>query len=98
MFLIDMCFRSPDAITPELRASHRAHLAPEYTKGNLIVGGRKSERTGGFILSRHASREDVKHLIDRDPLVLAGLATVTIAEFEPVMAADAHSDLLKSPD
>ena len=98
MYLIDMHFHAPGAITPELSARHRDHLAAEYATGDLIFGGRKIPRTGGLIFSRHDSLDQVRRLMESDPLVLADLATFTVTEFETVMATEAYSDLLPTTD
>lgn len=67
--------------------AHRQYLAAQYERGDLLLGGRKIPRTGGIILSRQASREEVDDLFRNDPLVVAGAATFDIIEFEPVMYA-----------
>ncbi|QKG72117.1 YciI family protein [Erythrobacter mangrovi] len=94
MFLIDVEFTEADLITQTLTAQHREYLADEYKKGNLMFGGRKSPRTGGILLSQHKTRLEVEALLQNDPFVQAGAACYSITEFEPVMAADAYSDIL----
>jgi uncharacterized protein YciI len=85
MFLVDMQFLRPlDEIDQHI-AAHREHLAQHYAKGTLLMGGRKVPRSGGIILSRHASRDEVLAVFEADPLVLAGVASYSVIEFQPVM-------------
>ncbi|MES0862564.1 YciI family protein [Ruegeria sp. SCPT10] len=94
MFLVDMTFTDPNSIPPEKTAAHRDHMVDEYAKGNLMFGGPKSPRTGGFILSTHRDQTDLLALLQKDPLVVAGLAQFEITEFKPVMAAQTYAEVL----
>lgn len=85
MFLVDMQFLRPlEDIDPHITA-HRKHLARHYATGTLLLGGRKVPRSGGLILSRHASLSEVQAVFDLDPLVQMGAASYTVTEFQPVM-------------
>lgn len=94
MFLIDLTFTQPlDAVDKCVQA-HREYLASFYASGELLFGGRKQPRTGGIILSRHGSRDEVTAVFDADPLVKANLACYSVTEFEPVMRARELEGLL----
>ncbi len=85
MFLVDMQFLRPlDEIDQHI-AAHREYLAQQYANGQLLLGGRKVPRTGGILLSRHASLSEVRAVFDADPLVQIGAASYSVIEFQPVM-------------
>jgi len=94
MFLVDMNFSQIEKITPELTDQHRAHLAKEYNNGNLVFGGRKVPRTGGIILSRHETKDQLEQVLQSDPFIKSGLINYSITQFEPVMASTAFQSLL----
>lgn len=94
MFLVDMQFQDLAKITPELTAQHRSYLQQQYQSGQLLFGGRKVPRTGGLLISRHASAAELQQVLEADPFRLSGAVSYTITEFVPVMAADEYANLL----
>ncbi|AVX04367.1 hypothetical protein MXMO3_01842 [Maritalea myrionectae] len=95
MFLIDFHFNDLDALTPERTAAHRKHLGAAYEQGDLMFGGPKVPRTGGIILSTHATEAALRTLLDTDPLVQAKLASYTLTEFTPILASPAQSHVIQ---
>ncbi len=87
MFLIDLSFTAPLDIVDQHVAAHRQYLAGFYEQGVLLLGGRKTPRTGGLILARLGTRAEVEQLFNADPLIQAKVASYTVIEFEPVMFA-----------
>ncbi|WP_374354618.1 YciI family protein [Chitinimonas sp.] len=85
MFLIEMDFTAPLDMVDKYIVAHREYLSGHYAQGQLFFGGRKVPRTGGIIISKHQSREEVERIFSFDPLVLASLASYTVKEFDPVM-------------
>ena len=85
MFLVDMTFVKPLPVVDQYVTAHRDYLSAFYNEGVLLLGGRKNPRTGGVILSRHATLKEVEDVFNADPLVLADVARFSITEFEPVM-------------
>ncbi|MBV1774600.1 GTP cyclohydrolase [Burkholderiaceae bacterium DAT-1] len=94
MFLVNFEFTSSLEQVDLFVSAHRAHLSKFYDSGELLLGGRKVPRTGGIILSRHHSIEDVKRVFDTDPMVCAGVAKYSLIEFQPVMMAEALTGLI----
>lgn len=87
MFLVDLTFIEPLVVVDKHVAAHREYLSSYYEQGVFVLGGRKRPRTGGIILCRLASREELEAILDSDPLVVANAATYEVIEFEPVMRA-----------
>lgn len=73
--------------------AHVAYLNREYEKGNFIASGRKVPRTGGVILSKLTSKEELKRVLDEDPFKKAHLATYEIVEFVPSMTSKEYENL-----
>ncbi|MDM4764753.1 YciI family protein [Pelomonas sp. SE-A7] len=94
MFLVDLTFVKPLELVDLQVQAHREYLQGFYERGDLLLGGRKQPRTGGIILSRQATLEDVKAVFDADPMVAGGLAEYAVTEFLPVMKAKALENLV----
>lgn len=87
LFVIDLHYVVPlDQIDPYL-SGHRQFLEDNYAKGNFLASGAKVPRTGGVILAVAGSIAEVEDIVQLDPFHSAGIATYTITEFEPRMAA-----------
>ncbi len=94
MFLVDMTFNDFKKITPELTAQHRQYLTEQYHSNQLMFGGRKVPRTGGILISRHPSKDELIRVLNLDPFIQSGAVSYTITEFVPVMAAQAYMHLV----
>jgi len=94
MYLVDMNFNDVEKITAELVSAHRAHIQEEYLSGKFMFGGRKEPRTGGILLSQHASQHELQQVLDSDPYIKSGLVAYSIIEFVPVMASKEYERLL----
>ncbi len=94
MFLVDMTFTDISKVTPEVTELHKAYLAKEYASNNLLFGGRKVPRTGGILISQHASKEELLHVLEHDPFVQTGVMEYTITEFSPMMASQPYQHIL----
>ena len=86
MYLVDMTFTDMTKITPELTDKHKNYLEGEYKSNNLLFGGRKVPRTGGILISQHASKRELEQVLNSDPFIKSGAVTYSITEFIPVMA------------
>ncbi|MDK2126530.1 YciI family protein [Parachitinimonas caeni] len=94
MFLVDLEFIRPLDEVDQHVAAHRDYLKDFYENGSLFMGGRKIPRSGGIILSRHTTRQEVESVFNADPLVLARVAKYSVTEFQPVMMTEALKELI----
>ena len=94
MFLVDMVFSDINKITPELTNKHKCYLEQEYQSNDLMFGGRKVPRTGGILISQHASEEALRLVLESDPFVSSGAVTYSITEFIPVMASKEYEKIV----
>jgi uncharacterized protein YciI len=98
MFLVDMNFLDMDKITVELTHQHKTYLEREYQSNNLLFGGRKVPRTGGVLISQHATEQELRQILDSDPFIKSGAVSYSITEFIPVMASKDYTQLLGLAD
>ena len=62
MYLVDITFTDMEKITPELTDKHKNYLEQEYKLNKLMFGGRKVPRTGGILISQHASERELEQV------------------------------------
>jgi len=87
MFIINLTYtKSIETIEKEL-ANHSKFLDKYYSLGLLICSGRKQPRTGGMIISRSTSREEVEKMISEDPFYKNQLAEYELIELIPTKYA-----------
>ncbi len=83
-FVITITFTAPfekiEAIVPE----HRAFLQTGYDRGWLLMSGPMNPRTGGIVIARAPSIEDIQAFFRQDPYALHHVATHSCSEFVPV--------------
>jgi uncharacterized protein YciI len=56
-------------------------LQKNYDRGNFIVSGRRNPRTGGIIVARAGSEEEVRKIIREDPFYINRVAEYEIIPF-----------------
>lgn len=91
-FVIEVTYAAPLLAIDELLAAHRAHLEQGYRTGMLLLSGPQVPRTGGVILARAKSLEELQTFIDADPFSTRGVAKYRVVEFQPTK----HQDWMKA--
>ncbi|MGH3867668.1 MAG: YciI family protein [Pseudonocardiaceae bacterium] len=81
MFIISLTYVAPLERLDELMPEHVAFLDRYYAEGTFLVSGRKVPRTGGVILARGGSREEIVKIIENDPFRREGVAEYDVIEF-----------------
>jgi uncharacterized protein YciI len=73
---------------PEMIAAtvgeHRAFLQTGYDRGWLLLSGPQVPKTGGMIVCRAPSLEELHAFFANDPYQIKALAEYRFTEFEPV--------------
>jgi len=85
--------RPVDEIDAQMQA-HVAWLRKGYEDGVFLASGRRVPRTGGVILAKGDSLEEVEARLSEDPFQRLGLAKVEIIPFQASMAAGALKGIL----
>jgi uncharacterized protein YciI len=81
MFVIELSYTAPLSEIDAAMKEHVAFLEQGYAAGLFLVSGRKIPRDGGIILALGPDRAQVEALMQHDPFVAGGLATVRVIEF-----------------
>ncbi|GIP21920.1 YciI family protein [Paenibacillus sp. J22TS3] len=81
MFIINLTYRQPLEAVNQYLGEHGQFLDRHYRAGRFIFSGRKVPRTGGIILAKAASREELEGILKEDPFHQQGLAEYDITEF-----------------
>ena len=86
-FVISLRYIEPLSDIDAAMRAHVAFLEVQRKAGRFIAWGRKVPRTGGIILARGESREEIERIMGDDPFVARKLAEVDVTEFAPKPAA-----------
>ena len=93
MYIVDLTYvKSMETVDFHLEA-HVAYLEQQYASGVFLASGRKVPRTGGVILARCGSEEELQAVLDKDPFRQNGVARYTVTEFVPSMTAEGLESL-----
>jgi uncharacterized protein YciI len=87
MFIIVLRYIKPMEEIDKVLAAHREFLKSNYQKGIFLLSGRQVPRTGGVILAKAKSRQELEAIAKQDPFYLAGVSTFEIIEFIATMSA-----------
>lgn len=83
MFIVFVHYiRSLEELEAHL-ADHRRFLDEQYAAGHFLASGPRVPRTGGIVLARTATREELELVLAADPFRTAGVAEYEILEFTP---------------
>ncbi|MGN6388929.1 MAG: YciI family protein [Burkholderiaceae bacterium] len=83
LYLILLRYRVAMAEVDRHLDAHRAFLHRHYALGHFLLSGRREPRTGGVILARGASPDEVAGWIEEDPFRQAGVADYDIIAWQP---------------
>lgn len=75
----------------EYRAQHLQYLEQKRNEGKIIANGRFADGTGGLVIYRVDSIEEVEQLAKQDPYVIQGARGCEIHEWD----MDSDSALLR---
>ena len=93
MFIISLTYKYPLTEVDKHLEAHVAYLQQQYADGYFIASGRKIPRTGGLIIAKAASREELEAILAKDPFAKADLADYDITEFTASMVAAGFENL-----
>jgi uncharacterized protein YciI len=85
-FVVEITYRVPAEELGEATAQHREYLQAGYQAGTLLFSGPQVPRTGGIVVARAETAEEIESFFGRDPYRVRGLADYRFVEFNPVFA------------
>ena len=86
MFVISITYIKPLSEIDRFLDEHIEYLKRQYSNGVFIVSGKKKPRTGGIIIAKSSSLEQLQTIIEQDPFYREKIASYDIVEFIPSMA------------
>lgn len=86
-FMIEITYRIPVEEIGARVDLHRAYVQEGFDRGLLLISGPMNPRTGGIVIARASSLEEITAFFAQDPYALQGLADYRFVEFVPVKFA-----------
>jgi uncharacterized protein YciI len=83
-FIIEITYLVPFEQLGATVAEHRAFLQTGYDLGLLLFSGPQNPKTGGIVVARAKSSEEIQAFFAKDPYALSGKGKHRFVEFEPV--------------
>ena len=84
-FVILINYTAPADVVDSIRSEHREFLKGGYQKGILLMSGPFTPPTGGAVVARAESEDDIRAFFSKDPYAIQSAATHQIIEFDPVL-------------
>jgi uncharacterized protein YciI len=88
-FMIEVTYKIPIEEIGERINLHRAYLQKGYDSGLLLMSGPMNPKTGGIVIAKAASQEEITAFFAQDPYRLLDLAEYRFVEFTPVKFTEA---------
>lgn len=88
MFIAIITYKKPVEEVNRFLGPHCDFLSAYISIGNIIAAGPQNPASGGVILLKADSCEEVDDIISRDPWNVRGLVDYQIVEFIPTMIGD----------
>jgi len=95
MFIINLTYKGDLEQVDKFLDAHIEFLDKEYEMGNFLASGRKVPRTGGIILSKVASKSDLRKILENDPFKKNDIADYELIEFIPSKTSTALKFLMQ---
>jgi uncharacterized protein YciI len=94
MFVVLLTYVKPLEEVDRHMKAHMVFLKTCYSAKIFVASGRRIPRTGGVILARSVSKEELNEVMGRDPFVREGVATFELIEFKTSQVGDDFKALL----
>jgi len=86
-FIVEIIYSAPYEQVATVTPKHREFLQQGYDKGWLLMSGPQNPKTGGIVVCRAPSLEEIQAFFKNDPYFLAKMTEYRFIEFEPVKRA-----------
>ena len=98
MYLILLTYKAPIEDVERVTPAHREFLDRGYRAEKLLLSGPKVPRTGGVIIARANTREEVDQLIQEDPFYREKIADYEVVEFRAIKFHPTLSSLVQAKE
>lgn len=86
-FMIEITYTAPIEKIDETLKFHREFLQTGYNQNLLLLSGPQNPRSGGIIIARAKTLNEIKDFFKNDPYQQRGQAEYRFVEFSPVKHA-----------
>lgn len=97
LYIVTINYIAPIEDIDKVLIPHREFLDQHYASGRFLASGPRIPRSGGIILARSASKDELLAILKADPFHIKGLAEYEIVEFELVKSAGTLADFFNNP-
>lgn len=94
-YVVEITYKAPIEKIEELTPIHRDFLQTGYESGMLLVSGPKVPRTGGIVIAKANSMEELAKFFKNDPYTLNDAADYSFIEFNPKSYQEILKDWLE---
>jgi uncharacterized protein YciI len=94
MFVISSVYKKPMEFVDAHVKAHREFLDRYYEKGIFITSGPKEPRTGGVIIAKIASKDELKKIMAEDPFSVHGISDYEYIDFKATKCGKGLDKLL----
>ena len=95
MFVLIARYTRPADEVDELLDGHRAWITRHQEAGRILMTARQVPLTGGLILARGDSADEMWDMLAEDPFHTSGAAVYEVSEFQPVRVTAGMEDALR---
>jgi uncharacterized protein YciI len=92
IFIVELTYIVPLETLEPLLAGHRQFLQAGYDSKRLLLSGPQNPRTGGIVVARSESIEEIQRTFAADPFFSKNAATYRFVEFTPTKFAPCLAD------
>ena len=83
-FIVEITFTAEPKQMAAVRPEHRDYLQTGFERGLLLFSAPMKPMTGGIVVARTKSRQEIEQFFAFDPYHLKKVAIYRFIEFEPV--------------
>jgi putative acetyltransferase len=94
LFVITLTYVKPMDEVDRHLAAHRDYLSAQYAQGSFLLSGPREPRTGGVILARAGSLDELHRRLEADPFKIHGVAEYAIVAFHARASAPGLNHLI----
>ena len=95
MFVLLARYTKPAEEVDRLLEDHKAWITRHQEAGRILMTARQVPLTGGLILARGGSADEMWEMIAEDPFHTSGAAEYDVLEFEPARVTQGMEEALR---
>lgn len=95
MFVLLARYTKPAEEVDRLLEDHKAWITRHQQAGRILMTARQVPLTGGLILARGGSADEMWEMIAEDPFHASGAAEYDVLEFEPARVTQGMEEALR---